>query len=116
TGIEVPKRALVHTRRIDETVADDPGATRQCRLDGAAYVIGAGGGEQQRLGFDPERLGYSGQQDVANDLGPARAAGLARADDRDAERLQPIGKQARIGRLAGAFAAFESDESSAHML
>ncbi len=73
-------------------------------------VIGARRREQHRLGLRAERLGGAGQEDMPDDFRAGRAAGLAREHDVDAERLQPLRQQRRLGGLAGALAAFERDE------
>src|SRR5262249_20980746 len=67
-----------------------------------------------RLGFYAERLRNTREQHVPDDFGAGRAARLAREHPADAHRLKAIRQQRRMGRLAGAFAAFEGDESSTH--
>src|SRR5262249_15840023 len=106
--------ALIDPGRVDETVADHPHALRQRRLDGVAPVVAAGGGEWERLGFYAEGLRNTREQHVPDDFGAGRAARLAREHHADAHRLKAIRQQRRMGRLTGAFAAFEGDESSTH--
>src|SRR5262249_21622213 len=67
-----------------------------------------------RLGFYTERLRNTREQHVPDDFGAGRAARLAREHHADAHRLKAIRQQRRMGRLAGAFAAFEGDKSSTH--
>src|SRR5450759_2593155 len=92
------------------------GTSRMKVRSGMAAPIVTRGREQYRLGLRPERLGDAGQQNVPDDLGAGRAARLARAHHLDAERSKPVRQQARMGRLAAALAAFEGDESSAHLV
>ena len=115
-GVDFAERALIDAGGIDEAVADHPFAGLQRRPDGGAHVIVARGCKQDRLGFSAERLGDAGQQNVADDFGAGRAARFAREHDLDARRLEPVGQQARMGGLAAAFAAFEGDETSAHLV
>src|SRR5438067_1661198 len=37
--VQMPKRALVDPRRVEEAIRDDPGAAGECRLDCILYVI-----------------------------------------------------------------------------
>src|SRR5438876_5589792 len=106
--------ALIDPGRVDETVADHPHTLRQRRLDGVAHVVAASGGEQKCLGFYAERLRNTREQHVPDDFGSGRAARLAREHYADAHRPESICQQRRMGRLAGAFTAFEGDESSTH--
>ncbi len=79
-------------------------------------MIVARGGEQNRLGLGTERLGDAGKQNMADDLGAGGAARLAREHDRDAGRVEPVRQETRMGGLAAAFAAFEGNETSAHIV
>src|SRR5215471_16852424 len=106
--------ALINPGGVEETIAHHPCALRQRGFDGIAHVVAAGGGEQDRLGLYTERLGYTCEQYVPDHFGCGGAAGFARAQYADAHRLKAIRQQRRMGRLAGAFAAFEGDESSTH--
>ena len=47
---------------------------------------------------------------------PGEPPGLARELDADAERFQPLRQHRRLGRFAGALAAFEGDELSLHRM
>src|SRR5262249_37471753 len=96
--------------------ADHPHALRQRRLDGTAYVVAAGSGEEERLGFYAEWLRYPGEQHVPDDFGAGRTTRLAREHHVNAHRPEAIRQQRRMGRLARAFAAFEGDESSTHQV
>ena len=58
--IDAPENPLIDARRIHETVAHDPFALGQRRLDGAFDVIIASGGKQHRFCFRPERLRRAG--------------------------------------------------------
>src|SRR5918993_1213765 len=53
------------------------------------------------------------QKQLADRLRAVRASGLARQQDLDVASPQRLGKQARLGRLAGPFPALEGDEPAA---
>ncbi len=79
-------------------------------------MVVARGREQERLGHRAERLCGTREQHVAHDVGAGRAARLARHHDADGEPAQARREPLRLRRLAGALAAFECDEASAHAL
>ncbi len=70
--------------------------------------------EQHGFRHRPERPRRARQHDMAHDLGARRAAGLAGHDDADAEGAEPARQRRRLGGLAGALPAFQSDETSCH--
>ena len=86
-GRQVARGALIGAGRIGEAVADHPGAAFERRQDRRVQMVDAGGGEQQRLAFRPERPGEAGQDDLAQRLGVRRAARLAGAHDVEAGAL-----------------------------
>ena len=75
-----------------------------------ADKLGAGGGEQQRLGLGAERHRGVLEQ-VAHPLSGRGAAGLAHPQGLVAEGLR---EQSRLGGLAGAIDPLERDEQAAH--
>ena len=81
-----------------------------------AHVIVARGREQHRLGGRPERLGGARQQHVAHDLGAGDPPGSRVSTTPMPSVRRRCGQQRGLGRLAGALAAFEGDEASAHVV
>src|SRR5262245_56072995 len=85
--IKAPESALVDSRGVDKSIADNPRALRKRGLDGAAHVVATGSGEQQRFGFYAERLGNPSKQHVADHFGAGRTAGLTSEHHLNAGRL-----------------------------
>ena len=81
-------------------------------------MLGAVGGEQQRLGARGDLLvGIRGEQHGADLRAERGAARLARDNHLAAERTQIVREQIHLRRLAGAVHAFERNEQScAHRL
>ncbi len=73
-------------------------------------MVDPGGGKQQGFAHRAEIARLAGQNQTAQFLGERRAARLARDHDLPHMVAQPRGETTDLGRLAGAFAAFESDE------
>ena len=75
-------------------------------------MVGARDREHQGFGKGTELPDAAREQRLADLLGGRRAAGLARGEHLAAGARQPVGENAGLGRLAGALAAFECDESA----
>jgi hypothetical protein len=111
--VQPPCPALVSARRIDEAIADHPRAAFQRGADKLGDVVGASGGEQQRLGLRAPVAAGRIEQQLADRLGGSGPAGLTGQHDLEAALLQRVGEQARLGRLARPLPAFERDEAAA---
>jgi hypothetical protein len=97
-----------------ESVADHPDAAIQRRPDHGLEVIVARRSKQHCFRIRAQRLRNARQDDVAHDFRPRRAARFAGEMNADAKSLKALGEPRRMGRLAGAFPAFEGNEASAH--
>jgi hypothetical protein len=106
------RRPLIGARRIEEAVAHHPLAVEKRLPDGVLDVIASRHREQQGLGERTELPNLPREQGFANFLGSRRAAGLAGGKHLAAGARQTIGENAGLGRLAGALAALECDESA----
>lgn len=107
------ERALIGAGRIRKAVAQHPDALRQSGLDHGMHVIVARRGEQQRFSFRAQQLAHPRQDDMPDDLGAGRPARLAGDEDAQLGRVEPVGQQLDLRRLAGPLPAFEGDEAPA---
>src|SRR5690606_35020541 len=104
--------ALIDAAGIGEAVADDPATLVEGGPNRPFQVVGSRGVHQQGLGARRPAVGLSRDGNTANLLGARRSARLTRLEHVDAEGAQALDQQARLGRLAGPLAAFESNESA----
>jgi hypothetical protein len=104
--------ALVGKGRIGKAVGDDPAPFGERRPDRALEMVAARRVDEERLGERVPPAGIAADEEFADILGPGRAARLARRRDRYSLLLQPLDEKAQLGRLAGAFAAFDRQEAS----
>jgi hypothetical protein len=104
--------ALIGQGRIGKTVGDDPAPFGERGTDGALQMIAARGVDEKRLGERVPAAGIAADEKLSDLLRARRAARLARRRDRYSLFLQPIDEKAQLGRLAGAFAAFDRQEAS----
>jgi len=107
--------ALVGVGGVGEPIAEHPLTAGNGRSDEVVEVRGASGEHQQQLAGLRHRLRTPLEQDLAQALGPRRAAGLARDGHFDAVLAQPRCGARELRRLARAFAALERDESTLHL-
>jgi hypothetical protein len=112
--VYVTELALINTGGIGETIADDPVSRSQGRLDRAANMVVAGGGEQHGFRLGTKRLGGTRKKDMAHDLGAGRTAWLSRELHPDAERFKLKRQHGGLGRFASPLPAFEGNELSSH--
>ncbi len=108
---ETTARALVCVSRIGESIAEDPAAGLQRRLDEVREVHCPGSEHQQQFRERRQRLLTALEHDVAYPLGERRSAWFTRHDRIDANSSQrPRGMQ-NLRRFADAFDAFERHET-----
>ncbi len=105
---ELACNALVGEGRVDVAVADDILPRLEGGLDNPVDELGAGRREER--GLCPGAHLQPVEKQPAHLLAERRPAGLARADDVAALRAERLGKQLRLGRLAGPVQAFEGEE------
>src|SRR5690606_23447409 len=91
---------------------DNPAPGFQRGADRALQMVGPGGVHQQGLSARGPAVSLARDGDIADFLSPRRASRLPRLDDVQPSGAQPLDQQARLCGLAGAFAAFERDESA----
>ena len=108
-AIERAARALVGDRGVAVAVRHDPLPRRERGFEQVGDVLGAIGGEEQRLGARAHRL-TGVEQHLAQRDAQARAARLARGYDVVPGLLQGIAQRIEHGGLARALAAFQRDE------
>lgn len=101
---------LIGNGGVQEAVAHDDLATLQSGPDHPHRVITASGREQQRLGAVIEAGVGHIEQHLADRLSRRCPTWLAGASHHPALRLQPLGEQSRLGRLARTLTALEDDE------
>ncbi len=111
-GGEVAARALVGDGGVDVPVGDDDRAPFEGGADHAVDVLGAVGGEHQRLGAVGEARGGHVQDDRAQPLADGGGARLASHHDLVALAADPGGERLDLGRLPGAVAALQGDEEA----
>ena len=103
-----PPQPLIDAGGIGEAVGEHPLARAERRTD-QLDMVGAGGGEEQRLGLRARAPRRAGQDDLADRLGRRRAAGLPRRTTAPARSLAAR-RAADLGRFACPLPAFERDE------
>src|SRR5437763_8321330 len=114
--IDLPENALIDSGGIRKSIANDPFAGSQRRKNRTLHVVIARSREEHGFDIGPEWLSRTAQQDVTNDLGARRAAGLARQLSAKSARLQTQRQHRGLRGLACPFAAFECYELAArHM-
>ncbi len=111
-GGEVAPGALVGDGGVDIAVGDDDGAAFEGGADDAVDVLGAVGGEHQRLGAVREPGGGHVQDDRAQPLADGGGARLPGDDDLVALGADPLGQRLDLGGLPGAVAALQGDEEA----
>ena len=104
--------ALIREGRIGKTVGDDPAPFGERGTDGALEMVAPRRVDEKRLGERIPTAGIAADEKLSDLLRARRAARLARRSDRYSLFLQPIDEKAQLGRLAGAFAAFDRQEAS----
>src|SRR6185437_4859433 len=109
---QVARRALIGAGRIGEPVANHPGAALERRQNRLLQMVGAGGGEHERLSGRAEIGRKAGKDRLSERLGARRAAGLAGADHGKTECGETLLEPPRLDRLAGALPALEGDEAA----
>jgi hypothetical protein len=105
---------LVHPGRVGEAIAKDPFLSLQSWTDDLLNMIGASGGEENRLAVRPHRFGISGQDKMANGFGSRSASGLAGLSDFTSGRRQCSSKSPNLRAFSGSVAAFECYELAGH--
>ena len=114
--IDVAEHALIDAGRIGEAVADHPVAARERRLDACC---GRGRRARPRTASPRPRRRAAWRRPTAARGGsisaPGEPPGSRVSTTPMPSALQALGQQRRVGRLAGALAAFEGDETSAHL-
>lgn len=116
-GAEVAAGALVGLGGVGVAVAEDNVAAVEGGEDDLVEGLGAVGEHEGHLGGggDLAELGFASgvEQDAADAVAEAGAAGLAEGDDAMAFGFERGGEPAELGGLAGAVQALEGDEESA---
>ena len=107
--IEIAARALVGEGGVGEAIAQHHVAASQRGLDDLHDVVAPRREHQQRFGQRVHRLF---EDEPAQGFGQRRAAGLARAHDRAAPRLEKRLHRVEMARLAGAIDAFERQKQA----
>ncbi len=113
--IDLAGHALIDAGGVRKAVADHPLALLERGPDQRGEMVVARRGKHHGFGIGSQRPHRARQQDIAHDLGAGRAARLPRQQRVDAEPLDPRRQQGCVRGLAGALAALESDEASAHI-
>ncbi len=97
---QAARRALIGARRIAEAVADHPGAAFERGPDREFQMRFTRRVKQNGFPKRPEFLRFAGEKDFADGFGARRASRLAGLKDVNAEALQPLGENRRLGRLS----------------
>ena len=109
---QIARRALIGPGRIGEPVGNDPGAARKRRQNRPLEMVGARGGEQQRLPGGAEVGGESGKDRLAQGLGARRPSRLPGSNDRNPKRCEALLEPPGLHRFPGALPALERDETT----
>ena len=98
--------ALIGQCRIDEAVAQNPLAARQCGPNQFGHVLRARRAKQQHFGARHDRL-CAMQQLMTHAFSQRRAAGFARGDDAVSALAQPVVQTLPLRGFAATVDAFE---------
>jgi hypothetical protein len=109
---QLASASLVGLSGIRETVAENDVALRQRRPDHLCDRLGAVGEHQTQFGQRREVCGAGVQQQAANGVSNACAAGLARRGNRLASRLQPFLQEAELRTFPRAVQALEGNKKA----
>ena len=107
-GIEAAHPLIGHRGEI-VAVEDDHLARSQCRRDEFLHMLAAVLQEEIKLVLRGKSSGGGRGTDLA---APGTIGGFTAGDDLAALGAEPFGKQAALGRFAGAVDAFEDDEEA----
>ena len=104
--------ALVGDGRIGEAVRQNDAAPGQRGKDQLVHILRAAGKHEQKFGGGCEFLVRGIEQNAADLLADAPAAGLRGFDYCLPVRAEAFGEHAHLGRFAAAVEAFEGDEEA----
>src|SRR6266508_3510771 len=114
-GLEVHAAAetLIGQGGVGVAVGDDDGAAAQSGTDHLRDVLLPRRHEEKSLGEGGGRNAFH-LEEAANGRAERGAIGLARENDLAPLAAEPIGEEATVGGLAGAFHTLEGDEEPTH--
>lgn len=108
---QVTRHALVDGGGVEKPVAEHDITAEQGGSNHFAYQLGAGGGEEEKLGFGAHFVAFGiVDDDIADlftDFGTARLAG---GQHLAAQELKVLREARDLSRFAAAFGAFEGDK------